>query len=186
MADERLFPNPNGLVERTLNVSDIIEAVKHSLAGEAIKKVPHKTFLTDSTGKRAEQIVMTDEWVQVAHPFMTREGVETIGTVLQLAANQITMGSNLPVEKAAELAFGTDLAVISLMAQNSFKWRIDISKMRIICETLRNVIYALVFRSVDGWLLEMLTTMTSRIENPTPPPQPKPLLGAINPMRLFR
>lgn len=178
----RLLPNTSGLVERTLNVSDIIELAKHSLSGEALRKVPHKTILDNK-----EQLIMIEEWVKVAPPFMTTEGVETIAGILQLTANHITMGSNLPEEKASELAFNTDVASSEMIAKNSFKWRVDIGKMRIMCETLRNVIYSLVYRSVDGWLMEKLTSMTSRIEDTSPAqPQNKGILGAINPMRLFR
>lgn len=177
-----LYPNTNGLVERTLNVSDILELTRHSLNGETIKKVPYKVILD---GK--ETITSRDEWVKVAPAFMTTEGVETIISELQLLANHVTMGSNLPEEIAREMAYNTDLSIISALSRNSFKWRIDISKLRMLDEVLRNIVYSLIYRSVDGWLMEKLTTMTSRTEeNSNIPQQQKSIGHMINPMRLFR
>lgn len=178
----RMYPNVNGLVEKTLDVSQMIELTKHALSGEAVRKVPHKTILDNK-----EQIIFVEEWVQVAHPFMTIEGVETVAGILQLLANHVTMGSNLPVEKAAELAFNTDVSISTILAKNSFKWRIDISKLRIMSETLRNLVYSLTYRSVDGWLLDKLTSMTSRIEDTSPvQPTPSKGIGMLNPLRLFK
>lgn len=174
----RIFPNTNGLVERALNVADILELTRHSLRGEAFQKVPRKTILD---GK--EQIIYVDEWVQVSKPVMSTEGVESILSNLTLLASSISGTSNLPIEKVEELAYITDIGMVNLITKNSFRFRIDSGKMRMLLEVMRNLIYALAYRSVDGWMLGMLTSMTTRVEETSPAPQPQ--RSPLSPMRLF-
>ena len=184
----RFFPNTSGLVERTLNVDDIIESTRHSLLGEGLVKVPKRVETYDDTGKPTTKIVYTDEWRQVTTPFMTREGVETIISQLRMIVNQINMGSNLPEEKASLIAYTLDISIDSAIAHNSFRWRVDAGKMRLVCESLRAIIYMVVYRSVEGWMIDKLTSMTTRMESTeNSQPQPTRSLSPVSFVRgLFR
>lgn len=174
-----MMPNTAGLNERVLNSSDIIEYARHSMRGEIFTKVPVKTILD---GK--ETIVMQDKWVQVASPVMSEEGIETILSNLSLLASPIISTSNLPEEKIEEMALNTDLAMIASVRANSFKWRIDSSKMRILLTILRDMIYALLGKTKEGWNMEKLTSITTRVEDssiqvPAPKVSPMRMMGGL-------
>jgi len=171
---QRMFQtSQSGLVERTLNVNDIFEMLRHALKGEVVQNVP-ETIILDGKPQLSKRL----DWVKSATPFMNDEGVEALIAILQLNMNQVVMSSNLDEEKIEEIVYNIDISVIKTLINNSYKWRIDVSKLSVIIESIRQLLYSVAYRSREGWLLDALTKITT-INEEILPPQPNQRLRRI-------
>ncbi len=139
----------------------------------------------DANGNPVEKVIQVKEWAQVSEPLLNEEGINFVISYLLSVLNQVVMGSNFSEEELRELEFQTDVTIIGEFMMNSVKWRIDPNHAEALATIVRNFVHAAFNRSKSGWLLEKLSTMTSRVEQIEPEHQRERGFGGFS-SALFR